>query len=183
MAAKSKLPNRSQRRQAQRRKQRNLLIIMAVLAIPIVGGLIYMSMPKSTPSASGPKFTKQGTLTFYRAQGDEALTTIDIEIKADEMGRAEGMMWRKSMEDNQGMLFIMERAEPQSFWMRNTYLPLDIIFIGENQRILNIRKNAQPQTLSPQTSQGDAKYVLEVVGGFADQHGIKPGNRIEFERQ
>ena len=183
MAVKSNLPNRAQRRKAKQRKQRNLILLMAVLALPIVGGLIYMSLPKSTPKASGPQFTKHGTLTFYEEQGDQAITTIDIEIKADDMSRAEGMMWRKSMEDNQGMLFIMDRAEPQSFWMRNTYVPLDIIFISEEQRILNIRKNAQPQTLSPQTSQGDAKYVLEVIGGLSDKLGVKPGDRIEFERQ
>lgn len=183
MTAKSNLPNRAERRKAKQRKQRNLILLMAILALPIVGGLIYMSMPKSTPRASGPQFTKQGTLTFYAEQGGQAISTLDIEIKADDMGRAEGMMWRKSMEENQGMLFIMERAEPQSFWMRNTYVPLDIMFISEDQRILNIRKNAQPQTLSPQTSQGDAKYVLEVIGGLSDKLGVQPGDRIEFERQ
>lgn len=183
MTTKSNLPNRAQRRKARQRKQRNLILIMAILALPVVGGLIYMSMPKSATKATGPQFTKQGTLTFFSEKTGEPITTIDVEIKADDMGRAEGMMWRKSMEDNQGMLFIMERAEPQSFWMRNTYIPLDILFISADQRILNIRKNAQPQTLSPQASQGDAKYVLEVIGGLTDKLGVQPGDRIEFERQ
>jgi len=86
------------------------------------------------------------------------------------------------MEDDQGMLFIMEQSEPQSFWMRNTYVPLDILFISEDRRILNVRENAQPQSLSPQTSQGDAKYVLEVIGGLTDRLGVKAGDQISFQR-
>jgi uncharacterized membrane protein (UPF0127 family) len=183
MATKSNLPNRAQRRKVRQRKQRNLILIMAILALPVIGGLIYMSMPNSAPPISGPQFTKQGTLTFLSEKSGEPITAIDIEIKADDSGRAEGMMWRKSMEEDQGMLFIMERAEPQSFWMRNTYIPLDILFISEDQRILNIRANAQPQTLSPQASQGDAKYVLEVIGGLTDKMGVQPGDSVTFERQ
>lgn len=155
---------------------------MAILALPIVGGLVYMSMPQSPSLSSGPTFTKQGTLTFLSEESGDAIATIDIEIKADDMGRAEGMMWRKSMEDDQGMLFIMEQSEPQSFWMRNTYVPLDILFISEDRRILNVRENAQPQSLSPQTSQGDAKYVLEVIGGLTDRLGVKAGDQISFQR-
>ena len=183
MATKSPLPNRAERRKAQQRKRRNLIILLTALAIPVVGALIYGSVqaPKRSTSST-PQFTKQGTLTVFKGSSDEVIRTFDMELKTSNMDRAEGMMWRKSMEENQGMLFIMDRAEPQSFWMRNTYIPLDIIFIDQQKRILNIRKNAKPQTLDPQPSQGDALYVFEIIGGLSDKLGIQPGDRIAFER-
>lgn len=181
MAAR-RLPNRAERRKAEQKRRRTLIIIMALLALPIAAGLIYMAVPKQAAvENTGPTFTKQGELQILPADGGAAIARIDIEVKQDNEGRAEGMMWRRSMEENQGMLFIMERSEPQSFWMRNTYIPLDIIFITEDKRILNIRKNAQPQTLSPQPSTGDARYVLEVVGGFCDKHGVKAGDQVVFD--
>ena len=179
MARRKPLPNREQRRKAARRRKRTLIGIVALIALPVIGGLIYMAMPQSPPE-TGPRFTKQGELKILAAEDSALIKTIDIEVKQDERGRAEGMMWRKSMEENQGMLFIMERSEPQSFWMRNTYIPLDITFISEDKRIVNIRRNAQPQSLSPQPSKGDAKYVLEVIGGFSDKFGVEAGDRIEF---
>ncbi len=180
MARRKPLPNREERRRAERRRKRTLIAIVAFIALPVVAGLIYMSLPQSQPE-TGPRFTKQGELQFMDAETGEPITSIDIEVKQDDAGRAEGMMWRRSMEEDQGMLFIMERSEPQSFWMRNTYIPLDIMFIGEDKRIVNIRKNAQPQTLDPQPSKGNAKYVLEVIGGFSDQFGVEAGDRVEFE--
>ena len=109
------------------------------------------------------------------------IRAIDIEVKKEELDRSTGMMWRRSMEENQGMLFIMDRPEPQSFWMRNTYIPLDIIFVDENLRILNIRANAQPGSLQSQSSVGDALYVVEVIGGFCAQYGIEADDEIRYQ--
>jgi uncharacterized protein len=183
MARRKPLPNRAERRRAERRRKRTLIAIVALIALPVVAGLIYMSLPKSQDVNTGPKFTKQGELQLLDGETGEQIQQIDIEIKQNDQERAEGMMWRRSMEEDQGMLFIMDRNEPQSFWMRNTYIPLDIMFIGVDKRIVNIRKNAQPQSLSPQPSQGNAKYVLEVVGGFADKYGVEAGDRMAFTRE
>ena len=181
MANHKKLPNRAERRQAQQRRKK-LGILMLLLAIPIAVGLIYFAMPKSPPPpTSGPQFTKHGTLSFISQENQQAIKSIDIEVKKDDYERAEGMMWRRSMEDTQGMLFIMDAAEPQTFWMRNTYIPLDIMFVSQDKKILNIRKNAPPQTLDPQASKGNALYVVEVNGGFADKYGVKAGDTIDFK--
>lgn len=181
MARRKPLPNRNERRRAERRRKRTLIAIVALIALPVVAGLIYMSLPQIQEEAkAGPKFTKQGELQLLSGETGELIQQIKIEVKQNNQERAEGMMWRRSMEEDQGMLFIMDRNEPQSFWMRNTYIPLDIIFIGEDKRIVNIRKNAQPQTLAPQPSKGNAKYVLEVVGGFCEKYGVKAGDRIAF---
>jgi hypothetical protein len=182
MANRKELPNRAARRKAAKNRKR-LGLLMLLLAVPIVAGLIYLSMPTSGPQKNegGPAFTKHGTLTFVSQQNQEPIKQIDIEVKRDDYERAEGMMWRKSMEDSQGMLFIMDAPEPQTFWMRNTYIPLDIMFVAQDNTILNIRKNAPPQTLSPQSSEGNALYVVEVNGGFSDKYGVKAGDKISFE--
>ena len=181
MATKKSSPNRAERRK-QARNRKRLGIIMLVIAIPIAIGLILFSMPPKSPQKpSGPQFTKEGVLSFVDQETGTNIRTIDIEVKDNDYERAEGMMWRKSMEDTQGMLFIMEGLEPRSFWMRNTYIPLDIIFVDENNAIVNIRENAPPQTLDPQTSTGPAKYVVEVIGGFCAQFGISAGDRIDFK--
>ena len=175
-------PNRAQGRQAGQGKRRNLAWLMLALAIPILIGLIFIAMPKSTKApAAGPTFTKQGELQFLSGTDGQLIKKIDIEIKQDDYGRQQGMMWRRSMEENQGMLFIMERAEPQTFWMLNTFVSLDILFVDEQFRIVNIRERAEPQSLGPQSSTGPALYVVEVVAGFCEKHGIKAGDMIRFE--
>ena len=175
------IPNRAQRRQAEKQRRRRLALLLAALAISILIGLIFIAMPRPPEVPSGPTFTKQGELQFFDGTSGSLIKTIDIEVKQDDYGRTQGMMWRKAMDDSQGMLFIMERPEPQSFWMLNTLISLDIIFVDEHFRILNIREKAPPETLDPQPSNGDALYVVEVVGGFSQKYGVKSGDKIRFE--
>ena len=155
---------------------------MLLLAVPILIGLIWAVIPKKSSRVSGPTFQKEGTLQFIDEESGAPITTIDIEIAADDLERNRGLMWRRSMEPDQGMLFIMERQEPQSFWMLNTYLSLDIIFVDTEKRIVNIAANTKPQSLEPVSSTGPAKYVVEVLGGFCAEKGVEEGDRIEFER-
>lgn len=116
---------------------------MVIFVFFVVGGLIYMFMLKFMLKVLGLQFIKQGMFMFYVEQGDQVISIIDIEIKVDDMGWVEGMMWCKFMEDNQGMFFIMEWVELQFFWMCNIYVFFDIMFISEDQCILNICKNVQ----------------------------------------
>ena len=179
--ARRKEQNRAQRRAKEQRNRRNLRWLVIALAVAVLGGLIYIAIPKSPSKPMGPKFTKQGELQFIKQGTEEVIKSIDIEVKQSAEERNMGMMWRRSMEENQGMLFIMDRPEMQSFWMRNTYIPLDIIFIDENFKIVNIRANAQPQTLESQRSTGNALYVVEVIGGFCASYGVKAGDEIRYE--
>ncbi|MCB9295351.1 MAG: DUF192 domain-containing protein [Lewinellaceae bacterium] len=179
--ARRKPKNRAQRRQAERQRRSSLKWIVIALAIALAGGLIYLAIPKGKKPTMGPQFTKQGELQFISQESGDVIRAIDIEVKKEELDRSTGMMWRRSMEENQGMLFIMDRPEPQSFWMRNTYIPLDIIFVDENFRILNIRANAQPGSLQSQSSVGDALYVVEVIGGFCAQYGIEADDEIRYQ--
>ncbi|ESQ89581.1 hypothetical protein ABAC460_11960 [Asticcacaulis sp. AC460] len=101
-----------------------------------------------------------------------------VEIAASFEARAQGMMCRTQMADNEGMLFEFQDVAERAFWMNNTLLPLDIIYIGSDGRIVSIQKNARPLDRTPLPSRGAASGVLEVKGGLSDRLGLKPGDKV-----
>lgn len=107
--------------------------------------------------------------------------TVDAEIAVTRDQRTRGLMWRYALPEGAGMLFIFPREQPLSFWMRNTLIPLDMIFIDANRKIVSIQENAEPRTLSARPSTGPATYVLEVPGGYSAKHGVKPGSAVTFD--
>lgn len=125
-------------------------------------------------------FTKEGVLQFVETPGGKVLQEIDIEIADDDLSRERGLMWRKSMEERQGMLFIMDEEDMLAFWMLNTYIALDLVFVNSNKEIVTIQKNATPQKLDRIPSSRPALYVVEVVAGFCDKYGIREGHYIAF---
>lgn len=127
-----------------------------------------------------PKFQKEGELYFQSAAGGKAISKIDIEKAETEVERQMGLMFRKSMPEDQGMLFVFEANEPQAFWMRNTYIPLDIIFVDENGVINTIHENAKTLNDTSLPSSAPSKFVVEVNGGYAQRHGIKVGDKINW---
>ena len=129
---------------------------------------------------TGPRFTKEGELTIYRSASEEVVAELDIEIADDEESIVRGLMYRQQMDFDQGMLFIMPAVKPQSFWMLNTYLPLDIIFVGADRRITTIRENTIPKSTDPVTSEGSAAFVLEVNAGFAADRRLRVGDRLAW---
>ncbi len=125
-------------------------------------------------------FRKDAKLHFKDERG-QIIASIDAELAETRMQHMVGLMMRHSMENNQGMLFIMEEEAIQSFWMFSTYIPLDIIFLDENLKINSIH-DGQPQSIEAVESTLPSRYVLEVNQGFCQQHQIIPGYFIEFER-
>jgi len=105
---------------------------------------------------------------------------FEVEIADTEPAREKGLMFRKDLPDGQGMLFDFQREQDVSFWMKNTYIPLDIIFIRGSGRILRIAANAKPLSTKLIPSEGPVLAVLEVSGGTAHRLGIKPGDRVAF---
>lgn len=107
---------------------------------------------------------------------------IDVEIAKSELEQARGLMFRKSLAGNQGMLFVFDKEARYSFWMKNMEFPLDIIWIDSNRRIVDITKNAMPcneqcETIEPAAK---SKYVLEVNTGFSDRYQLKVGDEVKF---
>ena len=103
-----------------------------------------------------------------------------VEVARSEQEQAKGLMFRKQMGADEGMIFPRRPPDFASFWMRNTVIPLDMIFIGTDGKILNIAANTVPYSLDPQTSDGIASAVLELNGGRAAELGIEPGAKVEW---
>lgn len=154
--------------------------LLLLLFVPLMAGIIFSIIPKPSPKMSGPAFIKQGELKFISQDGKKIISQIDIELAANDEKRTQGLMWRQKMEEHQGMLFVMEQQAMQSFWMLNTYIPLDIIFVNEQRQIVTVRRNTKPQSLDPVTSDQPALYVVEVNAGYCQKHGISVGDKIEF---
>lgn len=127
-------------------------------------------------------FKKEGELTIKRAENDSVLATIEIEIAETEYETQTGLMYRKSMQQNRGMLFIFPNETRKSFYMKNTEFPLDIIYINSGLKVVSIQKNTKPLDQSSIPSQVPAKYALEVNAGLSDQWGLKAGDVISFQK-
>lgn len=103
-----------------------------------------------------------------------------VELARSEAEQAKGLMFRTSMGADEGMLFIRTPPDVPSFWMRNTVIPLDIIFVGSDHRILNIAANAVPYDETPLSATGVSIAVLELNGGRAAELGIGAGDRVDW---
>ena len=107
---------------------------------------------------------------------------VTLEVVADDASRTRGLMYRKELADGHGMLFVFDDEVDHSFWMKNTVIPLDMIFIAADRHIVGIHPNAIPLNLTPISVGHPSKYVLEVAGGYASRAGISTNNQINFER-
>lgn len=123
-------------------------------------------VPQTLPVEAVQVITRKGPVTFH------------VMVARTEAQREVGLMFRREMAADQGMIFHFPDVAPRSFWMRNTVLPLDILFIGPNGRILNIAVQARPFDETPVPSEGPARSVLEINGGAAAKLGIQPGDEV-----
>lgn len=105
-------------------------------------------------------------------------TRFQVEIAATQAEQARGLMFRKSLAPDRGMLFTYRRPQPAAYWMKNTLIPLDILYIRPDGTILSIVRNARPHDETPLPSGGMVLGVLEIAGGRAAQLGILPGDRV-----
>jgi uncharacterized membrane protein (UPF0127 family) len=103
---------------------------------------------------------------------------FNVELATNEAERSRGLMFVKKLPEGQGMLFDFKRDQPVSFWMHNTYIPLDMLFIAGDGRIMHIAENAKPLSDDLIPSQYPVRAVLEVIGGTAEKLGIKPGDHV-----
>ena len=133
-----------------------------------------------TVASSEPQFTKEGRLQFIAANGD-TLSKIDIEIAASDAEREQGLMYRTSIAEETGMLFLFDEEDMQSFWMKNTPSSLDIIFVSKANKIINIHKFTSPYSMEGLPSTAPSDKVVEVRAGYCDKHNITPGTQIAYQ--
>jgi hypothetical protein len=130
----------------------------------------------TTIGAAPPKSLKTEPLDVVTAHGVFHFT---VEIADTNATRERGLMYRRSLAPDRGMLFDFKMAQPVGFWMRNTLIPLDMLFIGADGRIISIARNAVPLSDANIPSGGPALGVLEIRGGRAAEIDALPGDRVE----
>lgn len=166
--------------------------VISILML-IFGALLVFVKPNTKPvkpietiqtqqvdSVSKPIFRKDGELRFLEAKTLRVISTIDIEVADDDQEREQGLMYRDTMAENQGMLFMMGREEEQAFWMKNTILSLDIIYVNFDKQIVSIHPDTKPYSLDQIVSGGPASFVVEVNAGYAKKQGLKVGDLLSF---
>ena len=121
----------------------------------------------------------KGKVILPDAYGGRQLVEVEIATTPRETER--GMMWRKEAPPGTGMLFVFEGEEDRSFWMRNTLIPLDIIFLTSDGTVAGVIENAKPLSLESRTIGRPSHYVLEVHGGWSAKVGLRTGVRAEIE--
>lgn len=121
----------------------------------------------------------RGTVHIHTSTG--STVTYKVEVAATNSDRSHGLMFRKSLQENDGMLFIFEPAREVSMWMKNTLLPLDMLFIASGGRIVKIAANTVPLSTAHIYSEDRVAAVLELNAGQAVRRGIKVGDRVEWD--
>ncbi len=154
-------------------KRFTLLFIVTVL------GISACKENKKVIKQTEVTFTKEGKLTIFKTL-DSTKVTIDIEIADTDYDIQTGLMYRNSMENKQGMLFVFDYETERFFYMKNTKIPLDLIYINANKSIVSFQKNAKPFDETSLPSNAPAKYVLEVNAGLADTWKLSVGDSISL---
>jgi uncharacterized membrane protein (UPF0127 family) len=104
---------------------------------------------------------------------------VEVARKPRELQR--GLMYREHLPPERGMLFLFDEERVQSFWMKNTLIPLDMIFVASDMTVAGVVENAEPQTTTPRQVQKASQYVVEVNAGWAHQHRVAAGTKVRFE--
>jgi len=157
-------------------------------AFKIITLLVAMSISFSSCKKEGKKvvkdlkieFKKEGDLTIRNNMTDSIVAVFDIEIADDEYQRQTGLMHRESMQDNQAMLFIFDDVDFRSFYMKDTYIPLDIIFLDAEGKLTSVQYDAQPMDETSLPSSAPSKYVLEVNAGITKKLDLRIGDYIQY---
>ncbi|WP_373057049.1 DUF192 domain-containing protein [Zunongwangia sp. H14] len=127
------------------------------------------------------EFTKEAELYLINAEGD-TLKKLDIEIADNDYERETGLMYRTEMEEDQGMLFVYDNASMHYFYMKNTYIPLDLIFYGADSTAVSFQQNAEPMDESLLPSGEPAQFILEINAGLVEEWNIEIGDTFSMEK-
>lgn len=177
--AKKQIKQSEQKSSKQKTKLSLQRIVIGILALAVIGFFIVNNFITKEPEVKYYTFTKEGELTFTDSLGT-LKAKVDVEFADTEYKRQLGLMNRKEMKENEGMLFIFPEQRLQSFWMRNTLISLDIMFVNDQRKIVTIHKNTQTLSDTSYPSSEPSIYVVETLAGFADRHNIKVGDKIDW---
>lgn len=178
--AKKHVQHKEQKSTGLKNKLSVQVVVIAVLAIAVIGFFIVNNfINNNEPDVEYYTFTKEGELTFTDSLGT-LKAKIDLEIADNDYERQLGLMNRKEMKENEGMLFIFPIQGNQSFWMRNTLISLDILFVNDQKQIVTIHKNTKILSDQSYPATQPSIYVVEVLAGYTDKHNIQVGDKINW---
>ena len=178
-------------RKSAKQKKRHWIILGASSVVLILASIVVINQNNNSIIQQNNTSEKlkieaaglpRGELYFIDKKGNRKARLL-IEIAEDDYSRSKGLMLRRDLAENQGMLFIFEREAPQAFWMKNTPLSLDMIFLNARKEIVQIHKYTKPFSTQTYYSGRPAQYVVETVAGFADRYEIEIGDLIEWKRK
>ncbi|MBP0904390.1 DUF192 domain-containing protein [Mariniflexile gromovii] len=156
------------------------MFIKRIICISIISLSVFACKEdKKTIKQTEISFKKEGTLSVFKLK-DSTKINLDIEIADTDFDIQTGLMYRNSMKDNQAMLFVFDDVTERYFYMKNTKIPLDIIYIDEAKNIVSFQKNAKPMDETSLPSNVPAKYVLEVNAGLVDAWSLAVGDSISY---
>jgi uncharacterized membrane protein (UPF0127 family) len=145
----------------------------AAVAVRVAGAALAAAALFAQASCSradqGPR------VVVHSATGD---TSVTVELALTREAQARGLMFRTELAEGAGMLFVFEEEDERAFWMSNTPIPLDILYIRGDSTIRTIAARTTPYSEKAIPSRGPVRYVLEVPGGWAERHGVRPGDKV-----
>lgn len=143
------------------------LLLLACEGTRVTPDAVAVPPPKRVP-----------TVVFITDKGE---VPVLVDIAKTPTQREQGLMWVEHMADNRGMVFLMGPERILSFWMKNTYIPLDMIFVNTKMEVVGVVANAEPHTLDPRRVDAPSSYVVEVNAGWAERNGVRAGTKVRFE--
>jgi uncharacterized membrane protein (UPF0127 family) len=162
-----------------------LYLGIAFLIIAIIAVILILVLPDNVSKPMNGfaqyAFKKEGTALFLD-KSERIIAFFDIEIAETPDEMKTGLMYRDSLSLKQAMLFIYDKPDILSFWMKNTYLPLDMVFIGADSSIVSIGEKTTPFSEQSIVSKGPAQFVLEINAGLASAYGLKIGDKFSWAR-
>jgi uncharacterized membrane protein (UPF0127 family) len=154
------------------------LLVLALAATSLVAGGACKNTTAPRPTSVAPG---QAAAAAVVVDTGEHEVTYRVEVARTPTEHERGLMFRRYLAADAGMIFLFDRPSVQTFWMKNTLIPLDMVFIDSDLRIVGIVANAEPQTETVRAVDEPSQYVLELAGGIAAKDGLRPGQRVEFQ--
>ncbi|TWO32536.1 DUF192 domain-containing protein [Seonamhaeicola sediminis] len=156
------------------------MLFRILIATLFVSCLFSCKEDKKVIKQTEISFKKEGELSIHKIKTDASKITLDIEIADTDFDIQTGLMYRSSMQTKQGMLFVFDDETERFFYMKNTKIPLDLIFINANKTIVSFQENAKPFNESSLPSNAPAKYVLEINAGLVETWNLSVGDSLSF---
>jgi uncharacterized membrane protein (UPF0127 family) len=151
------------------------------VAAALVLGVGCTKPPAGAQSSSGATSSPAtATQVVFTPAGGAPPWPVQVEVARTQDELMRGLMFRRELGANNGMLFIFPEEDIRRFWMHNTYIPLDMVFLDSHRVVVGIIENAVPQDDTSRGPDSPARYVVEVRGGYAQKHGVTVGARAEF---